>query len=69
MDTFSAKSALFRAFLLADQEIGDPGGKLCAALGFLHTRFRSSAWVVRSLNGKQPLSQRRDGEDGEKEFS
>ncbi|TVR43321.1 MAG: hypothetical protein EA402_09940, partial [Planctomycetota bacterium] len=27
-DAFSAKSALFRAFLLADQEIGDPGGKL-----------------------------------------
>ncbi|TVR13122.1 MAG: hypothetical protein EA401_07460 [Planctomycetota bacterium] len=33
MHAFNAKSALFRSFLQADQEIGDPGGKLCAALG------------------------------------
>ncbi|TVR17017.1 MAG: hypothetical protein EA401_00745, partial [Planctomycetota bacterium] len=45
---FNAKSALFRAFLQAGQEIGSSGGQLCIALG-------PNVRAARSLSESSPL--------------
>ncbi|TVR13208.1 MAG: hypothetical protein EA401_07205 [Planctomycetota bacterium] len=55
MHAFNAKSALVRSFLQADQEIGDPGGELCAAL-LLSTGRLKARHAERGENGTQQHS-------------